>query len=51
MAKKFSQLRAKMSPAARAESARVMAELRRELPLHQLRQALKLSAVGYQLRD
>jgi hypothetical protein len=43
MAKKFSQLQAKMSPAARAESARVAAELRRELPLHQLRQALKLS--------
>jgi predicted transcriptional regulator len=32
-----------MSPAARAESATVVAELRRELPLHQLRQALKLS--------
>jgi DNA-binding transcriptional regulator YiaG len=43
MAKKFSELRAKMSPAAREESTRVAAELRRELPLHQLRQALKLS--------
>src|SRR5579859_7760656 len=43
MAKRFSELRAKMSPAARAESARVATELRRELPLHQLRQALKLS--------
>jgi predicted XRE-type DNA-binding protein len=43
MAKKFSELRAKMSPAARAESAQIAAELRKELPLHQLRQALKLS--------
>jgi DNA-binding transcriptional regulator YiaG len=43
MAKKFSELRAKMSPAARAESAEISAALRKELPLHQLRQALKLS--------
>lgn len=43
MAKKFSELRAKMSPAARAESAEIAAALRKELPLHQLRQALKLS--------
>ena len=43
MAKKFSELQAKMSPAAKAEAARVAAELRKELPLHQLRQALKLS--------
>ena len=43
MAKRFSELRAKMSPAAKAEAARVAAELRKELPLHQLRQALKLS--------
>ena len=43
MAKKFSQLRAKMSAAARAESAEIAAALRKEMPLHQLRQALKLS--------
>jgi DNA-binding transcriptional regulator YiaG len=43
MAKRFSQLRAKMTSTARAESAKIAAELRRELPLHQLRQALKLS--------
>jgi hypothetical protein len=41
MAKKFSELQAKMSPAAKAEAARVAAELRKDL--HQLRQALKLS--------
>jgi DNA-binding transcriptional regulator YiaG len=43
MAKKFSQLRAKMTPAAREESAAIATQLRKELPLHQLRQALKLS--------
>ena len=43
MAKKFSELRAKMFPAARAESAEIAAALRKEMPLHQLRQALKLS--------
>src|SRR5579871_193740 len=43
MPKKYSQLRAMMSPAARAESAEIAATLRKELPLHQLRQALKLS--------
>ncbi len=43
MAKKFSELRAKLSPAARAESAQIAAALRKELPLYQLRQALKLS--------
>ena len=43
MAKKFSELRAKMSPAARAESTEIAAALRKEMPLHQLRRALKLS--------
>jgi transcriptional regulator with XRE-family HTH domain len=43
MARKFAELRSKMSPAARAEAAEIAAELRKELPLHQLRQALKLS--------
>ena len=43
MAKEFSQLRAKMTPAACAESARIATELRRELPLYQLRHALELS--------
>jgi hypothetical protein len=35
MAKRFSDLRAKISPTARAESAKIAAELRGELPLHQ----------------
>ena len=43
MARKFSTLRAKLSPAARAASEREFAQLRAELPLNQLRQALKLS--------
>ena len=43
MAKKFATLRAKMSPDARAASEREFAKLRAELPLNQLRQALKLS--------
>jgi DNA-binding XRE family transcriptional regulator len=43
MARKFSTLRAKMAPAARKTSDREFAQLRAELPLNQLRQALKLS--------
>lgn len=43
MTKKFTTLRGKMSRAARAASAREYAALRAELPLNQLRQALKLS--------
>jgi len=41
MVRKFSELRAKMTPEARAESAKVAATLRSELPLHQRRWALK----------
>jgi prevent-host-death family protein len=41
MAGKFSELRAKMTPEARLESAEIAAALRAELPLHQRQRALK----------
>ena len=48
MASKFSELRAKMTPEARAESAKIAAALRAEAPLHQRRQALQVSQIsGY----
>ena len=43
MAKKYAELRAKMTPAQRAKSAELTKQLNDELPLHQLRQALKLT--------
>ncbi len=43
MAKKFSVLRDQMSPERRARVAERTAELLREMPLHELRQALQLS--------
>ena len=43
MAKKFSELRAKMSPEARERSALKAQALRDEMPLHELRQARGLS--------
>jgi prevent-host-death family protein len=41
MASKFSELREKMTPAARQESAEITAALRTELPLHERQRALK----------
>jgi prevent-host-death family protein len=43
MARKFSELRAKMTSEARAESAKIATALRAEAPLHQRRQALQAS--------
>lgn len=43
MARSFNDLKQKMSPAARKEVARKSAELAAEMPLHELRQALRLS--------
>ena len=43
MAKKFSVLRDKLSPEARARSSEIFQELSAELPLHELRQAKALS--------
>ena len=43
MARKFDELRARMSPARRARVAKLTKRLSDELPLHQLRQALKLT--------
>ena len=43
MSKKFSVLRSKMSPEARAKSAAKAREMMAEMPLHELRQALGLS--------
>lgn len=43
MARRFSELRAKMTPVARAESAEIEDALRTELPLHQSQEALKVS--------
>ncbi len=43
MAKKFSELRARMSPKARARSEAVTAKLLKEMPLQELRQALDLT--------
>ena len=45
MAKKFSALRAKMSPQSRARAARRAKALAAEMPLHELRQARALSQV------
>ncbi len=45
MAKKFSALRAKMSPQSRARAAARAKELAAEMPLHELRQARELSQV------
>ena len=43
MARKFSELRAKMSPEARAESAAIAKQLREEMALDELRAARKLT--------
>ena len=43
MAKKFDELRAKMSPKARQHSEQYLQELLAEMPLHELRQAQGLS--------
>ena len=43
MAKKFSELRAKMKPEVRAEANAIAAKLRAEYPLHELRRARCLS--------
>ncbi len=43
MAKKFSELRKRMSPAAQAKAAERARELIEQLPLHELRQARQLS--------
>jgi len=43
MAKKFSDLRARMSPKARAQSEAMTAKLLKEMPLQELRQALDLT--------
>ncbi len=43
MAKKYSDLRAKMSPEARQRAEARTQEMLAEMPLHQLRQALRLS--------
>jgi predicted XRE-type DNA-binding protein len=43
MAKKYAALRKKLSPAARAVSEQEYEKLRAEMPLNQLRQALRLS--------
>jgi transcriptional regulator with XRE-family HTH domain len=43
MAKKFSELRARMSPKARAQSEAMTARLLKEMPLQELRQALDLT--------
>ena len=43
MAKKFDELRAKMSPEARKHSEQYFQELLAEMPLHELRQAQGLS--------
>ena len=43
MAKKFSELRAKMSPAAKAESEREFHRLIEEMPLQRLRRARQLT--------
>ncbi len=43
MAKKFSELRTRMSPAARAKSKAMTARLLEEMPLQELRQALDLT--------
>ena len=43
MAKKFSELRARMSPKARAQSEAMTAKLLKEMPLQELRQALDLT--------
>lgn len=43
MAKKFSELRARMTPKARAQSEAMTAKLLEEMPLQELRQALDLT--------
>ncbi|MFM7331954.1 MAG: XRE family transcriptional regulator [Brachymonas sp.] len=43
MAKKFSELRAKMTPAARAQAAQQTQTMLTEMPLHELRRARGLS--------
>jgi DNA-binding XRE family transcriptional regulator len=43
MAKKFSDLRARMSPKARVQSEAMTAKLLKEMPLQELRQALDLT--------
>lgn len=43
MAKKFAELRAKMSPEARSQSEAKVQEILKEMPLHELRQARGLS--------
>ncbi len=43
MARKFSELEAKMSPAARAESERAFRKMLAEMPLHRLRNARELT--------
>lgn len=49
MARKFAELEAKLSPAARARSDQRYRELLREMPLDELRQARKLTQI--QLAD
>ncbi len=43
MARKFEELRAKMTPERRVKVAKMTQELNAELPLHQLRRALRLT--------
>lgn len=43
MARKFDELRAKMSPESQARVAALVAEMLAEMPLHELRQARQLS--------
>lgn len=43
MAKPFNELRKKMSPASRAHADALTQEMLREMPLHELRQALNLT--------
>lgn len=43
MAKKFSELQARMTPESRAQSERLYQDLLKEMPLHELRRARELS--------
>ncbi|AMW83118.1 Cro-like protein [Pseudomonas yamanorum] len=43
MAKKFSELQARMTPQARADAERILQQHLKEMPLHELRKAQQLS--------
>ncbi|WP_421524526.1 XRE family transcriptional regulator [Pseudomonas yamanorum] len=43
MAKKFSELQARMTPQARADAERILQQHLKEMPLHELRKAQKMS--------